>query len=163
MTELAARVVSTLVDRGVTVATAETLTGGLIGATITNVPGASQVFLGGVIAYDSRIKTELLGVPAALIARYTVVSEDVARSMAAGLQDATGADWCISVTGVAGPTGQEGHPPGEVWVCVQGPRIGSGESFQIAERYDFEGDRDAVRRQTVDAAFAMLLRVLSPV
>ena len=125
MSAQAARVVATLVDRGVTVATAESLTGGLIGATITSVPGSSQVFLGGVIAYDSRVKTELLGVPAELIARYTVVSEDVARSMAAGLQKATDADWCISVTGVAGPTGQEGHPPGEVWVCVLGPRIAS--------------------------------------
>ena len=163
MTVSAERVVETLRERGLSLTTAESLTGGLIGATVTTVPGASQVYLGGVVAYDSRLKESLLGVPDELIETHTVVSEPVARAMALGLAQRTDADWTVAVTGVAGPTGQEGHAPGEVWIAVVGPQVGQLPRFELAERYDFEGDRASVREQTVDASFTMLLRVLSPV
>ncbi|MFV0408013.1 MAG: CinA family protein [Propioniciclava sp.] len=163
MTELAERVVETLRERGISLATAESLTGGMIGARITQVPGASEVFVGGVIAYATRLKESLLGVPDELIDIHTVVSEAVARAMAVGLSSRTGADWSVAVTGVAGPGEQSGHAPGEVWIAVVGPVIGNLPPFELVERYDFEGDRAAVRTQTVDAALAMLLRVLSPV
>lgn len=163
MSELAAKVIKTLKDRTLSLAVAESLTGGLIGATLTTVPGASAVYAGGVVAYASRLKTDLLGVPTALIRERTVVSEDVALAMAIGLQERTDADWVISVTGVAGPDPQEGHEPGEVWICVAGPRIPSLPQFRQTERFHFEGDREAIRSATVDAAFTMLLRVVSPV
>ena len=163
MNELAAKVITTLRDRSVNLAVAESLTGGLIGATLTTVPGASQVYLGGVVSYATRLKTTLLDVPAETIADHTVVSEDVVLGMAVGLQCRTDADWVIAVTGVAGPDSQDGHEPGEVWICVLGPRIASMPQSRQVQRFDFTGDRDAVREQTVDAACRMLLRVVSPV
>ncbi|MDO5535390.1 MAG: CinA family protein [Propionibacteriaceae bacterium] len=163
MSELATKVITTLQHRTLTLAVAESVTGGLIGATLTTVPGASKVYLGGVVSYATRLKTELLDVPRASIDTHTVISEEVAISMAVGLQRRTDADWVIAVTGVAGPDPQDGHEAGEVWICVLGPRIPSLPQFQQVERFDFEGDRDAIREQTVDAACRMLLRVVSPV
>ena len=163
MNELAAKVIRTLGQRTLHLAVAESITGGLIGATLTTVPGASKVYLGGVVSYATRLKSQLLGVPVDTNAAHTVVSEEVAIEMAVGLQERTNADWVIAVTGVAGPDPQEGHDPGEVWICVLGPRIASLPQFQQTERFQFEGERDAVRAQTVDAAFTMLLRVVSPV
>lgn len=163
MSELAANVIATFTERTVTLATAESLTGGLIGATLTQVPGASAVYLGGAVAYASRLKTDLLGVPAEALAAHTAVSEEVALAMAVGLQERTDADWAVAVTGVAGPSGQDGHEPGEVYVCVVGPRIASLPQQQLVEHYAFTGDRAAIRAQTVDAALAMLLRVVAPV
>ena len=163
MNELAAKVIRTLGQRTLHLAVAESITGGLIGATLTTVPGASKVYLGGVVSYATRLKNRLLGVPVETIAAHTVVSEEVAIEMAVGLQERTNADWVIAVTGVAGPDPQEGHDPGEVWICVLGPRIASLPQFQQTERFQFEGEREAVRAQTVDAAFTMLLRVVSPV
>ena len=163
MTELAARLIRTLTERSVSLATAESLTGGLLGATLTEVPGASKVYLGGTIAYATPMKTALLGIAPQLIAEHTVVSEQVALEMAIGLQERTDADWVISVTGVAGPDGQDGHAPGEVWICVVGPRIPSIPQVQQTQRFDFTGDRASVRAQTVEAAFGILLRAASPV
>lgn len=163
MSDDAAIVVRTLTQRSVSLATAESLTGGLLGATITAVPGASKVYLGGTVAYQSRMKVDLLDVPAETIRAHTVVSEEVVIAMAVGLQERTDADWVIAVTGVAGPDPQDGHQPGEVWICILGPRIASFPQFQQTEQFWFEGDREAVREQTVAAAFRMLLRVVSPV
>lgn len=163
MSELAERVIRTLRGRTLSLGVAESLTGGLIGATLTAVPGASAVYVGGVVAYATRTKTDLLGVEREVIERSTVVSEDVAIGMAVGLQRRTNADWVIAVTGVAGPDGQDGHAPGEVWICVTGPRIPHMPASRQVERLDFEGDREAVRAQTVDMAFRMLLRMVSPV
>ena len=163
MSDLAATVIATLTERSLSLASAESLTGGHIGATLTEVPGASKVYLGGTIAYATPMKTALLGIPWEVIRRYTVVSERVALEMAVGLQQRTDADWVIAVTGVAGPDGQDGHAPGEVWVCVLGPRVPNTPQFQRVERFDFTGDRSEVRRQTVDAAFGILLRATSPV
>ena len=163
MSELAETVVRTLSQRTLSLATAESLTGGLIGATITDVPGASKVYLGGIVAYASNMKHVLLDVPDEEIVSHTVVSEEVALSMAIGLQNITHADYVVAVTGVAGPEPQAGHAPGEVWIAVLGPRVASFPQFQQAERFEFEGDREAVRRETVEQSFRMLLRVVSPV
>ena len=163
MSELAAKVITTLRDRTLTLAVAESVTGGLIGATLTTVPGASKVYLGGVVSYATRLKTDLLDIPREVIATHTVISEEVAIGMAHGLQRRTDADWVIAVTGVAGPDAQDGHEPGEVWICVLCPRIPSLPQVVQVERHDFTGERDAIREQTVDAACRMLLRVVSPV
>lgn len=161
--ESARRVVATMTDRDLTLATAESLTGGLIGATITEVPGASRVFLGGAVTYANSVKETMLGVDRIDIEAFSVISSQVATSMAAGVRDLTGADWAIAVTGAAGPDPQEGHEPGEVWVCVMGPQIGVLPSPVQTQQFFFEGDRAAVRRATVDSALSMLLRILSPV
>jgi len=163
MNDTAATVVRTFTQRSISLATAESLTGGLLGATITQVPGASKVYLGGAVAYHTRLKTDLLDVPRAIIRQHTVVSEEVAIAMAVGLQERTHADWVIATTGVAGPDPQDGHEPGEVWVCVLGPRISSLPQFRQVQRFDFAGDRVAVREQTVESSLQMLLRVVSPV
>ena len=161
--DVATKVVKTLTSRDLSLSTAESLTGGLLGAAVTEVPGASKVYLGGIVAYDTRMKPRLLEVDPDDIAAHSVVSPEIATDMASGVQGRTGSDWAIGVTGVAGPDPQEGHDPGEVWICVLGPRIASLPQFQQTERFQFEGEREAVRAQTVDAAFTMLLRVVSPV
>lgn len=144
--------------RSLTLATAESLTGGRLGATITGVPGASVFYLGGVVSYATAMKTRLLGVPEQLIADHTVISGEVAEAMAAGIRERTGADWAAATTGVAGPDPQDGHAPGEVWVCVVGPAAGSVAGYTRVARYQFSGDRAAVREQTVAAAVEMLLQ-----
>nr|NLI51209.1 CinA family protein [Propionibacterium sp.] len=160
---LAKKVLKTLTERDLTLATAESLTGGLLGATITEVPGASKVYLGGAIAYTTPVKESLLAVDHKEIEAFTVVSSQVASGMASGIHDATGADWCIAVTGVAGPDPSEGHDPGEVWICVRGPQIGALPPAVHTQQFQFAGDRQAVRQATVEGALSMLLRVLSPV
>ena len=101
--DLAARIVSALGERGQTLATAESLTGGMLGAAITAIPGASVVYRGGIVAYATELKTVLLGVPAGLLARHGPVHPDVAAAMAAGVRDRLGATWGLATTGVAGP------------------------------------------------------------
>ena len=160
---LATRVVKTMTERDLTLATAESLTGGLLGATITEVPGASKVYLGGGIAYATSVKEDMLDVDPLDIAAFTVISAQVAAGMAGGIADLTRADWSVAVTGAAGPDPQEGHAPGEVWICVRGPQIGALPSAVHTQQFQFEGDRDAVRAATVEAAVSMLLRILSPV
>lgn len=160
---LAERVVKTFTERGVTLSTSESLTGGLIGATITSVPGASRIYLGGAIAYDLLMKSQLSGVAKGILDTYGVVSEQTVTEMAVGIQALTRSDWAIAVSGVAGPTSQEGHEPGEVWICIAGPRIGSQHHFLQSRKYHFEGDRVAVRSQTVAMALTMLLTMVSPV
>lgn len=161
---LAARVIETLGERGVNLATSESLTGGLVGATLTGVPGASQVYLGGVIVYDLAMKSRLGGVSKSVLASHGAVSEQTVVEMAVGIQHLTSSDWAIAVTGVAGPGPAQGHPAGEVWICVAGPQIG-GQQHRVlrAERHWFEGERLQVRQQTVDAALGLLLTLLSPV
>ena len=117
----AAAAVAALREEGLTVATAESLTGGLIGAALTSVPGSSAAYRGGVVAYATDLKHGLLGVDAGLLGRVGAVHPDVARAMAEGVRQRLGADYGVAVTGVAGPDPQDGAPPGTVWLGLAGP------------------------------------------
>ncbi len=153
----------TLTERGLTLATSESLTGGLLGATITAVPGASQYYLGGVVVYATEQKSRIGGVDSAVLRKHGVISEQTAVEMVVGVQELTGADYALAASGVAGPAPQEGHPPGEVWIAVVGPRVGTMRPSPTALRFQFEGDREPVREQTVQAALRMLLDLLDPI
>lgn len=163
LTAIAENIIKTFSTRGLTVATSESLTGGLVGATLTAVPGSSSIYAGGVIVYSRESKRTLADVPREVLDKYSVVSEQTAVDMALGTQRRIGADWVVAVTGVAGPGPQEGHEPGEVWIAVAGPRIGAlGQTIQ-AHKHHFDGDRQQIREQTVRAALELLQSVLSPV
>lgn len=140
---------------GLSIATAESCTGGLVGGAITAVPGSSASYLGGVVSYSNEVKTTILGVDPALIETLGAVSDAVAMAMAAGVRDLTGADLAIAVTGVAGPDGgTTAKPVGTVWFAVadaQGCR---------AELRRFPGDRDGVRERAVTTALDLLRRAI---
>lgn len=162
VSELATQLIKTFSVRGLMVGTAESLTGGLLGATLTSIPGSSSTYAGGIIAYSRDAKTALADVPRSVLDTYSVVSEQTAVEMALGAQRRLDADWVVAVTGVAGPDPQEGHEPGEVWIAIVGPVIGAlGQTIQV-HRYQFEGDRQAIRQQTVEAGLTRLLSVMSP-
>ncbi|TDE54578.1 CinA family protein [Nonomuraea mesophila] len=150
-----AGVLRLLVAQGATVAVAESLTGGLIGASITSVSGASQAFVGGVISYATDLKRELLGVPGELLRREGAVHPDVAAAMAAGVARVCGATYGLAVTGVAGPEPQDGRPVGTVHAAVCGPggRIS-------ARTLSLRGSRERIRVETVDEAVDLLAGVL---
>ena len=117
--KLSAQLTEAAKKTGVTIATAESCTGGLIGAAITATPGSSAIFHGGIIAYDNAIKTKLLAVPPSTLGKYGAVSEIVAKRMAAGAVDRLGVDLAVSCTGVAGPGGGSAEKPvGTVWVGI---------------------------------------------
>ncbi|WP_415399020.1 competence/damage-inducible protein A [Synechococcus sp. W4D4] len=129
---LAAVVLERLRERGQTVAVAESCTGGGLGAAMAAVPGASDVFLGGVIAYSNRVKQQVLGVPQALLETHGAVSDPVAEAMAEGARRLTGADWALAITGVAGPGGgTEQKPVGLVHIAVAGPSGCSSEGIRF--------------------------------
>ncbi len=151
---LAAAVIGELTTRELTVATAESLTGGLLAARLTQVPGASASVLGGVVSYATEVKVRVLGVPRQLVEEVGVVSAECARAMAAGVRDLLEADLALATTGVAGPTGQEGKPVGTVYLG-----IASAEGTR-AVRLALDGDREQIRTRTVDEALALLLAVL---
>ena len=138
--------------KGKTLATAESCTGGGIGAAITAVPGASKVFKGGVISYTNEIKREILCVPAEWLDKYGAVSPWVAMEMASGVRGLLHTDVAVSVTGLAGPGGDEyGHPVGTVYIAYE-DRDRNG-----VHHYHFEGDRESVRNQAVEAALKLIL------
>lgn len=147
-----ARLVSVCLERGVTVATAESCTGGLVAERITSVAGASSVFLGGVVSYANAVKRDLLGVPSDLLERMGAVSAECAEAMAAGVRALMKADASVSVTGIAGPDG--GTPQKPVGLVYLGVATAGGVRV---ERCRFEGDREAVRRQASDRALSLLL------
>ena len=137
---------------GKTLATAESLTGGGIGAALTAVAGSSAVFKGGVISYTDEVKREILCVPDQWLNKYGAVSPWVAMEMASGVRGLLHSDAAISVTGLAGPGGDDyGHPVGTVYIAYE-DRERSG-----VHHYHFEGDRDAVREQTIEAALKLIL------
>ncbi len=148
----AADLVALLAQQGLSVATAESLTGGLVAAALTSVPGSSAVVRGGVVAYATDLKTTLLGVDAVLLARVGAVHADVAAAMARGAADRLGADFGVACTGVAGPDDQDGQPPGTVFVAAYRRSDRGAE----ARAWQFAGDRAAVRRATVEAALELL-------
>ena len=151
---IAGDAVEALRAAGATVATAESLTGGLVCATLVGVPGASDVVRGGVVAYDAEVKVDVLGVPAALVADRGTVDADVAAAMAAGVRDRLGATYGVSTTGVAGPGPAEGKPAGTVHVAVAGP---TGVRTRLLE---LPGSRDDIRAGTVDALLSWLVATL---
>ncbi|MEZ5116370.1 MAG: nicotinamide-nucleotide amidohydrolase family protein [Candidatus Nanopelagicales bacterium] len=145
--------VAALQSAGVTVAVAESLTGGLVCAALTDVPGASAVVRGGVVAYATDLKAGLLGVDPALLARVGPVHPDVAVAMAVGVAGRTGADLGLACTGVAGPDPQGGREPGVVFVAAARASVaapGDAEDVLVRE-LALPGDRAAVRTGTVRA------------
>ena len=138
--------------RGVTFAAAESCTGGLIAKRITDVPGASLVFMGGVVSYTDTVKHRVLGVPAEMLEEYGAVSAPVARAMAEGTRRATTADFAVSVTGVAGPERDErGNAVGTVFIGFASPKE------TVAERFDFgEKSRAEIRALSAEEALKLL-------
>jgi nicotinamide-nucleotide amidase len=142
---------------GATLAAAESCTGGLFSQRITAVPGSSDYFLGAAITYSNELKTQLVGVPAEMIAEHGAVSEPVARAMAEGARRSLGSDWAVGITGVAGPGGgSEAKPVGTVHLAVAGPGDGEVEHRQLR----LPGDRDRVRRFSTQIVLEMLRRRL---
>lgn len=152
MTNLCSDVLKAL--KGKTLVTAESLTGGGIGAAITAVSGASEVYKGGVISYTNAVKESVLGVPGEILDRCGAVSAPVAEHMASGVRKLLQADIAVSVTGLAGPGGDEyGNPVGTVFVAYE-----DACGAQV-RHFCFEGNRDAVRHQTARAALELILEM----
>ena len=153
---LAREVLVHLEGRHESLAVAESCTGGLLGATVTQVPGASEVFLGGVISYSNAVKEAMVGVPGELLERHGAVSEQVARAMAAGVRDRMGATWGVGITGIAGPSGgTEDKPVGLVYWAAAGPEV------VAVEHEVFAGDRSTVRLRSVHSALDLLRRLVA--
>jgi nicotinamide-nucleotide amidase len=147
-------VVSSLVRRGETVSVAESVTAGGLGNAITTAPGASQVFLGGVIAYSNNVKVNILGVDPELIEKFNVVSEEVACAMADAVRLKFGTTWGIATTGIAGPGDFEGIAEGTVWVAISGP---VNQSIQL----QLDSGREAIRTGAISSAIGTFARILS--
>lgn len=138
--------------KGRTLVTAESCTGGGIGAALTAVPGSSRVYKGGVICYTNWVKQNVLGVNEELLSKEGAVSASVAEAMAAGARKCLQADVAVSVTGLAGPDGDEyGNPVGTVFIGYADAK------YTVSMRFYFQGDRDAVRKQTTEAALKTIL------
>ena len=138
-----------------TVSVAESCTGGLLGAALTELPGSSCYFLGGIQAYANEVKVDLLGVSHETLLSFGAVSEEVASEMAGGIQRLTGSDWAISTTGVAGPDGGSCEKPvGTVWISVVG------FDGVYSQKLALDGDRMNVRQGAVRRALSMLLESL---
>ena len=151
---LSAKVLTLLA--GKRLATAESLTGGGIGQAITSVSGASAVFAGGIISYTNEVKHSVLGVPVETLNTFGAVSAPVARAMAEGARGVIGADVAVAVTGLAGPDGDEfGNPVGTVFIGYADGHTA------FAREYHFDGDRAAVREQTIEAALALILEAVN--
>lgn len=153
--DLAAIVLDLCRSIGRTIAVAESCTGGLLGARLTAIAGSSDVFLGGVIAYENRVKREILGVRDADLAAHGAVSEAVALTMATGARELFRSSIALSVTGIAGPGGGTAEKPvGTVWIALDV------EGAKSARRFNMIGDRDEIRRRSAQAALEMLRRSL---
>lgn len=146
----AATILHTLAARGQTLACAESLTGGLLVAALVDVPGASRVVRGGVVAYARDLKASVLGVDPDLLDRRGAVDPDVAVAMAHGVCRVLGAQWGVATTGVAGPDSDDGMPVGVVYVAATGPRI------EQVRRLDLGGTRAQIRAGSVRAALEVL-------
>lgn len=143
-----------LLEQEQTVATAESLTGGRLGMLLTETPGSSATYVGGVVAYATRVKISLLGVPESLVQAHGVVSAECARSMALGVRGLTGAAFGLSTTGVAGPDPQEGRPAGTVFVGIAGPDGETALALELA------GSRYEIRDRTCAEALSALADIL---
>ena len=152
LVDLAARLGARCAALGLTVATAESCTGGLVAHLITEVPGSSAYLCGGIVAYADDVKRSALGVPREVLAAHGAVSAQVALAMAEGVRRVLGTDLGVAVTGVAGPDGgSEAKPVGLVYVAVAG--LGAPD----VRRFLWAGDRTANKRSSAEAALEMLL------
>lgn len=155
MKPTASEVLEALRSRGLSLATAESCTGGLIGGALTAVPGSSDTYRGGIISYTNEVKQKLLGVTGELLAQYGAVSAPVAEAMALGAAKSLGADVAVSTTGLAGPGGDEyGNPMGTVYLaCAY-----HGQVKCVHCRFD--GDRAQVRREATNQALKLILELM---
>lgn len=152
LSALAQRLQSLAIGRAVTVGTAESCTGGLVGHALTEVAGSSDYYVGGVVTYGNELKTRLLGVPEGTLAQHGAVSAQVAVAMAEGARERLGCDFTVSVTGVAGPGGgTAAKPVGLTYVAVAGP------AGHEVRRHLWQGDRAANKEQSAAAALELLL------
>ena len=157
-----------LAGRAETLAVAESLTGGLLAATLVDVPGVSATFRGGLVVYATDLKAGLAGVPADLLAERGPVDPDVAAAMAVGARSACRSDWGLATTGVAGPDPQDGVPVGTVFLAVTGPPVtrpgqpAPGGPDARVVRLALSGDRSTIRRTAVAEALALLADALEP-
>ncbi len=157
--KLAQQIVDSAKDKGVTLGTAESLTGGLIAATLTDIPGSSACVRGGVVSYATEVKSDVLGVESATVEQDGVVSERTACEMAEGACKQLKCDLAVAVTGIAGPDGGTDEiPVGTVWMARAGSVGGGAET--VARCYHFEGDREQVRLSTVHEALNLFLELL---
>jgi PncC family amidohydrolase len=152
--DLGARLHGELLRRGLTVATAESLTGGAVADLVSGTPGASATYVGGIVSYATSVKQQLLGVSPATVERHGVVSARCAAEMATGVRALLGADLAVSTTGVAGPDAQEGRPVGLVYVGVAGPT--GVETYEM----HLSGDRGAIRAEAARRAVETLLETV---
>ena len=148
-------IIEILTSRGQTLAVAESLTGGGLGFALTQVPGASAVFLGGIISYTTEVKVRELGVGQSAIDKFKVVSEEVAIEMAEGAKNKFATTWAISTTGVAGPGDYQGVREGTVWIAIRGP---INQSLTLT----LDGGRDGVRQGAISSAIGTFARILIP-
>ena len=151
------KIFETLSQQGRTLAVAESCTGGGLGAALTAIPGASTVFVGGVVAYANSVKAGLLGVSVSVLETRGAVSSETAAAMATGVKKLLGADWGVAITGIAGPGGGDpDRPVGTVWIGASGPEPGSTR----CARHLFTGDRESGRSSSVRAALELLSRMI---
>lgn len=155
--ELAGTAIALLTARGETVAAAESLTGGLVAAALTSVPGASAAFRGGVIAYASDLKASVLGVPAGLLSAHGAVHPQVAAAMAEGARTRLGATFGVATTGVAGPDPADGQPVGTVYIAAASAAGGAVSELALT------GSRSRIREATVQAVLSLLIRKIGEV
>ncbi len=148
------QVVKLLKERGKVLTTAESCTGGMIASRIVNVPGASAVFKEGYITYSDEAKHKLLGVSKDIISKYYAVSEETARAMAIGGAKVAQADVCIAVTGVAGPSEEDGKPVGLVYIACY-----CNKDVKVIE-HNYVGDRAAIRQQAAEDALKLIVDML---
>ena len=153
---IATSVVKKLLKKKTTLSVAESITGGGLAAAITEVAGSSSVFLGGVIAYADEIKINELKVDSKTLKKFTAVSEEVAKEMAAGARKKFNTDYAIATTGVAGPGKAYGQKAGTVWIAIASKK----EVFAIA--LSLSGSRDLIRHATIESALASFERILKP-
>lgn len=155
MEDLAKRAGELLKQMGLTLSLAESCTGGLIAHRITNIPGSSNYFLGGVVAYSNEAKEKIAGVPHEILLRYGAVSEESARAMAEGARRLLASDLALAVTGIAGPTGGTPEKPvGLVYIAL------AAEEEMRCERHIWSGDRLQNKAQSAEAALEMLIAYL---
>ena len=150
MTRLSCDVLNAL--NGRTLATAESCTGGGIGAALTAIPGSSKTYKGGIVCYTNWVKEQVLGVPGEMLEEYGAVSSQVAQAMAQCIKERLKTDVAVSVTGLAGPEGDDrGNPVGTVFIGFES------ENITVVKQFRFSGDRDDVRRQAVVEALKLIL------